>query len=164
MNLDETGKLLAYVRVLDHRAAAAAPATDDGEELVITAWHDLLGALPAEDCLAAVRDYYRTGKFVITPADVFERVRAVQLARLKAAKEIDYPAALDGDPVREREYRLTWQGFVKRGVSPEDAYRRANELHKVPVAGELTGMPSDVRAKLDALIKSHSVPALPAAR
>ena len=61
MNFKETATLMAKIHVYDNRKV---------DEPTVLAWHEALGDLPLDECLAAVAEHFRESTRWIMPADV----------------------------------------------------------------------------------------------
>lgn len=97
MTLDEAVDLLTAAAMFDRRTVGKADAM---------AWHAVVGDLPFDDALAAVRAHYTEGTDWLMPAHVRTRVRAMRRDRL-AREILPAPAAeLTDNPPRYRD-RLT---------------------------------------------------------
>lgn len=106
MNVTDTAKVLALVSAVDRRVV---------DEATVAAWHDVIGDLPVEDCLEAVRVHRRESTEYLVPAHVRRRVLAWRAERVARA----------GDPLP--------------GVDPDDvaAYQAARiEARARVAAGE----------------------------
>jgi|SRR5690606_16866239 len=73
MNLSDTAKVLALISAVDRRVV---------DEATVAAWHDLIGDLPLQDCLEAVRAHRRESTEYLVPAHVRRRVVAVMADRV----------------------------------------------------------------------------------
>jgi hypothetical protein len=63
----ETAQLVLWMQGVDGRVM---------NELSVEVWHDLVGHLPYEAALGAVREHYREEHRKVMPSDVLERVQA----------------------------------------------------------------------------------------
>lgn len=77
MDIVETSVLLAKVQAFDNRNVADA---------TIVAWQEILEPHTLQDCLGAVRDYYRVSSEWIMPSHIVERVRLVEEDRTRNFK------------------------------------------------------------------------------
>ena len=83
MDRSETARLLTA-------AAAFSPSIAADDPRVVNAWHAVIGDLPYVAASHAVRDYYRTESWPITPAQIVSRVEAAE----RAARARTVPAHL----------------------------------------------------------------------
>lgn len=90
MNIEETGKLLARVQVLDNRRV---------DEATILAWHELVEDLEFAHAVEAVRLHFRESTTYLVPAHVRANVERILLAGLGEREdefgnelEVDEPA------------------------------------------------------------------------
>lgn len=83
MDRSETARLLTA-------AAAFSPSIAADDPRVVNAWHAVIGDLPYVAASHAVRDYYRTESWPITPAQIVGRVEAAE----RAARARTIPAHL----------------------------------------------------------------------
>lgn len=89
MDRSETARLLAA-------ASAFTPSIPSDDTRAINAWHATIGHLDYGPAAVAVRDYYQSSRFPITPADIIEGVR-----RMTAPKTPRHLRCLDHPEVDE---------------------------------------------------------------
>lgn len=98
MNIEETGKLLARVQVIDNRRV---------DEATILAWHELVEDLDYAMAVEAVRLHFRESTTYLVPAHVRRGIERILLAGL-GAREDDYGNTVDVDePALAAHQRLT---------------------------------------------------------
>ena len=93
MTIEETIDLLTAAAAFDRRTVGKADAV---------AWHTVIGDLPLDDCLVAVRGHYTDTTDWIMPAHVRQRVKAMRRDRIDRAIPAAPPAELADDPGRYR--------------------------------------------------------------
>lgn len=111
MNAAETGKLLGFMAMYDNRRV---------DELVIVAWHRVLGDLRYADAEAAVAAHYTETTERIMPAHVRQRVKALRDERIRRTEIPAPPRELLNDP---DAYRKALRESAKRIADGEEPPR-----------------------------------------
>lgn len=112
MRTIDTAQVLARIAVFNNRSV---------DELVITAWHELLEPYELADCLRAVTEYFQRSKEWIMPVDVLNLVKEYREDRIhdfkdgiRLSDDDDRAASMAGTwPAAQRElYRLAGNGHI----------------------------------------------------
>src|SRR5690554_4065455 len=92
MNITDTGKVLAKIQAFDHRTIG------DSEIMV---WHECIGDLDVDDCMAAVTIHYRESTEWLTPAHIRRIVADLDRKRRGAQRraQLAHMRAADGSPL-----------------------------------------------------------------
>lgn len=114
MTYDEVCDLLAIAAAYDRRTLGDA----DGE-----AWEAAVGDLPFTDARLAVVAHYRASRDWIMPADVRQRVAAIQAERLRLAPglEAGIPEELADRPIEYRDALQRAKQAAAEGQAPPRA-------------------------------------------
>jgi hypothetical protein len=112
MRIIDTAQVLARIQVFNNRSV---------DELVITAWHEILEPYELADCMRAVTEYFQKSKEWVMPVDIMHLVHEYRKARidefkngLRLSDADDRAAAMAGTwPAAQRElYRLAGNGHI----------------------------------------------------
>lgn len=98
MQVIETANVLAKIQAFNNRTV---------DEAVISTWHEILEPYELDDALRAVTDYFRHHREWIMPADILERVKEYQQARLATFR--DSPRLSDADEKALRDAGGNWR-------------------------------------------------------
>ena len=111
MTIDETIDLLTAAAAFDRRTVGKADAV---------AWHTVVGDLPLDDCLAAVRGHYTDTTDWLMPAHVRQRVKAMRRDRIDRAIPAAPPAEVADAPGR---YKAALEAGIRRIADGRSMYR-----------------------------------------
>lgn len=117
MKASEASSLLTYATAFEPNLVVTAE--------VATVWADVLGDITHDDAEAALKAHYRESRYPIRPADIVQRVEAVQRQRVRDAGEVPDPP----DGLAPGTYHLWLKAYwraVKRGEGREEAQRLAD--------------------------------------
>lgn len=128
MNVAETGKLLALIRVGDNRQV---------DQATIAAWHDVVSDLPLADALEAVRQHRRTSTEYLMPAHVRAGVHAMRVERLRVTPAPCPLAPPDDVAAYVAQRRALVEAIASGRVAPGDA--PAMERLRAAVARQQVG-------------------------
>jgi hypothetical protein len=96
MNLAEVGRLLAFIARVDNRKP------DDATAIV---WHGIIGDLPYDDALTAVRNHFATNTEYLTPAHIHHGVLAIRRERVAHHEIRALPSRFEPDDERAARVR-----------------------------------------------------------
>lgn len=119
MNRSDTAKVLAKMTAYDRRTVGLAD---------VAAWHEIIGDLDYDDCLAAVRDHYTNSREWCMPADIVKAVKAIRRERLNAVGTL----VPNDSPDDTAEVRALHAEIRAGRMSVED--KRAYEASGLPLA------------------------------
>jgi hypothetical protein len=109
MNASETGKLLGLMALYDNRKVGPPD---------VVAWLKVVGDLPYADAETAVAEHYAETRERIMPADVRQRVKAMQAERLRQTPVPAPPPELLDDPAAYRAHLRESAARIADGVPP----------------------------------------------
>jgi hypothetical protein len=151
----EAGQVLTAAQLLDNRSWTTETAR---------AWARLIDKEVTLDvAYAAVQAHYARSERYLMPAHINAYAlslrepsgeqRAVERDRLSRAGEVDFPNGLDRE--QEREYRLSWQAYIKAGASPQQATDAADAELGYSRGPEIP-MPREVRQLMAGFVNAHA--------
>ena len=111
MTIDETIDLLTAAAAFDRRTVGKADAV---------AWHTVVGDLPLDDCLVAVRGHYTDTTDWLMPAHVRQRVKAMRRDRIARAIPAAPPAEVADVPGR---YKAALEAGIRRIADGRSMHR-----------------------------------------
>lgn len=105
MDIVETGTVLAKIQAFDNRNV------DDPTQI---AWQEILAPYMLRDGLAAVTDYFKHNTGWIMPAHIVERVRGMELERVRAFKNGYHLNRADEEATLGASGFSSWSESMKR--------------------------------------------------
>lgn len=122
MNLAETSDLLAFIARCDNRRV---------DDSTVVAWHSIVGEIPFDDALAAVREHFRTREKYLMPVHVVHGADAIDRDRRRQARELREAAErleLESAPRTDRSKEIAAAIRDMLPAGNPDALRRAEWL------------------------------------
>lgn len=146
MRPSETATLLAMIAAYDRRTVGEAD---------VAAWHAELEPYDLAAAAAAVRDYYRTSRDWLMPADLVRLIRAARAARIPEL--VPLPPIEPDDVTRYLAWQVAWRDGCADGLTSDQAERRADDLLGV-VRQPLPTSQRPIAALVGTLADSKTIP------